>query len=160
MPTPPSRWLQLQLEAGEAAEAPRAVLEHLVSLEIGPAIDRTARVRLHALDAAPAVRAAIDAYFAPGSDAGRVLHLSAVADVDAFAAYLLGRKLHGLDEHQRALPFLSRALEGTPDSLRLEAHRLALESALAGHDCAQLEALAAQAPVVTAASSARANRPG
>jgi predicted Zn-dependent protease len=138
--------VQLAVEAHDDATA-RRLLEALVEKNVSPAVDRTARVRLAALSLPPAARAAVDAYFGAGDEAVQLYRLrEALAAVpgEPHLAYLLGRRLAQARQSADALVWLDVASAGAlPETLARETARLTVEAAYGAHDCARIEALAA-----------------
>jgi hypothetical protein len=140
--------VQLAVDAGDDLTA-RRLLTALLERRVGPAVDRTARVRLAALSMPPAARAAVDSYFSATDDAAQLYRLREALEAmpgEPVLAYLLGRRLAGAGEGAEALRWLDRAREAElPETLAREAARLSVEAAFTAHRCARLEALAAEA---------------
>jgi hypothetical protein len=139
----------------------RALLTALTRADTTAAVDRTARVRLAALDLPGAARDAVQRFFAPGNGAVKFYLLRDALDLAPQSSelqYLLGRRLALDGAPADALPYLTRALE-TPlaPTVAREARRVALEAAFATHDCAQVKALATAAQADGRAASASAS---
>ncbi len=141
-------------------EETRARLEQVLKLEPSPAMDRTSRVKLQALDA-PDTGKAIWAYFKTGADDIKLLVLREALkghEDDVTLNYLLGRRLAQSSAPALALPYLAAALEkGTlSPSIRKEALRLQLEALYLSGDCAGVADLQGRLPAFSAAFGARA----
>ncbi|MEW5741064.1 MAG: hypothetical protein AB1938_19235 [Myxococcota bacterium] len=133
------------LADGDEATA-RRLLTRLTEIDVSPAVDRTARVRLATLALPPRGRAAADAYFGNGEDAARLYLLREgllETPDEPFLAYLLGRRLTQAGEFTEALRWLDVALAAPlPDTIAEEATRLVLEAAYGAHLCPRVEAIA------------------
>lgn len=163
----PSSWADaalaladLAITRGDDAGA-RTLLERIVELQISPAMDRTARVRLRSLEATGPVRTALIRYFGSDSHAAQVHWLDlarAEAPGEPYVAYLLGRRLHEREAFAEALPVLevARADATLPGSLRRETLRLMIEAAFGAGDCARVKALADEAAQLSGPFGARA----
>lgn len=131
--------------AMEKPDVARAQLTKVLELQPSPAMERTARVKLAALDASPQMSQAIMAYFRPGQDEVKLLVLrEALAQSPAVpeAAYLIGRKLSQGDQPGLARRYLDQALSGSLDpSLKKEALLLKLDALFRSGDCPALVAL-------------------
>lgn len=152
----PSTWAEAALVLVDLAvlrkddTTARALLERVVELRVSPSIDRTARVRLHALDSTAAVRRALEAWFSSEPDSVQVHRLErALAETprEPFVSYLLGRRLHQKDAFAEALESLevARADSSLPESIQKETLRLSVEAAYGVGDCAKVSALAEEA---------------
>lgn len=117
-------------------EQARAALTHALSLKVSDAVDRTARVKLAAIDSASS--AAMWSYFRPGAEDLKLLELKEALDRDpknGFLAYLLGRRLSGAAP-RLALGYLRMSLASDPpETIRREALRLEIEAAYLAGDC-------------------------
>ena len=124
-------------QRGQSAEA-RAHLERVLALATGPEVTRTAQVKLAALDS-PERAGPLTFYFRDRREELRLLRLATGLERlprDPYLHYLLGRRLHQVGDPARALPHLTRALEGElPEAIRREALRLRVESAYLAGDC-------------------------
>ncbi len=122
----------------------KSLLEAVIARQVSPTMDRTARVRLAALEGPRAQREAVTRYF-DGAGARLYWLRGAVDDGGWPVAYLLGRRLIDEAEPGEALRWLARTLDDpqTPPSVAKETARLSIEAAFAAHDCARLETLAA-----------------
>jgi hypothetical protein len=136
----------------EKPDEVKARLDEVLALEPGPAMDRTAHVKLAALAAPPEIGRAIWQYFGPGRDDVKLLVLrEALTKLpgQGETAYLIGRKLAlGGNQPMLAVRYLSQALSGaalTP-SIAKEAWRLKLESRYLAGDCAGLKEEAPKVP--------------
>lgn len=139
----------------------RARLEEILTLDPSPQMDRTARVKLAALDAPGARGAALWSYFKPGGDDVKLLVLRAALrddQPDVFLQYLLGRRLAQGSAPALALPYLAAALApGTlPDSIRKETLRLQLEALYLSGDCAGVQDAVGRLPSFSTAFAATA----
>ncbi|MBL8919011.1 MAG: hypothetical protein JNJ54_09150 [Myxococcaceae bacterium] len=163
----PSSWADAALALAELAIArgddagARALLERIVALQVSPSMDRTARVKLHSLDATGAVRTALVRFFSSDRDAVVVHSLDlarAEAPADSYVAYLLGRRLHQREAFPEALAALevAHADPALPESLRRETVRLMIEAAFGAGDCARVKALALDAAGMSGPFGARA----
>jgi tetratricopeptide (TPR) repeat protein len=130
------------------------------ALELRPAgtVDRTARVKLAALQSPTSGKAIFD-YLRPGRDeAARLLRLREALDREpdnASLAYLLGRRVQA-ESPRMAARYLSQALaRELPDSLRREALRLKVEALYLAGDCDGVRHEAGQLPDLGAALKAR-----
>ena len=142
------------------ADETRTHLSHVLQLEPSPAMDRTSRVKLTALDA-PQTGKAIWSYFKTGSDDVKLLVLrEALKDHegDVTLNYLLGRRLAQSSAPALALPYLSAALAPAtlPESIRKEALRLQLEALFLSGDCPGVVDLVGKLPSFSTAFTARA----
>lgn len=156
----PSIWAEtalaladLAITRGDDATA-RALLERIIELRVSPSMDRTARVRLHALETTGTVRAALNGYFTFDADTEQVHWLErahAEQPLEPFVAYLLARKLYLEDVFGEALPVLeaARADPTLPQSLRRETLKMMVESSYGVGDCERVKALAAEAKTVS-----------
>ncbi len=133
---------------GQAALA-REMFERVLSLQPGPAHDRTARVKLAALGEGGKGRA-IQAYFSEGAEDVKLYLLREALDdapADRELHYLLGRRLT-----QGAAPSLARrhldgALAGgLPELIEREALRLRIEAAYLSGDCEAVRTAARALP--------------
>ena len=138
----------------EAAALLRAVLE----LKPDGALDRTARIKLAALQSTTS-GPAILAYFRPGREDVKLLRLREAMEKDPespYLGYLLGRRA------QEAAPalaarYLEQALQKElPDSVRREALRLRLEALYLAGDCAGVRDEAGRLPDLGEALRSRA----
>jgi hypothetical protein len=132
----------LAMTAKDDARA-KSLLEAIIERQVSPTMDRTARVRLAALEGPPAQREAVSKYFESGG--AKVYWLRGAVDGGGWpVAYLLGRRLVDEAEPTEALRWLTRTLDDpqTPPSVAKESARLAIEAAFAANDCARLDALA------------------
>ncbi|MBE2248546.1 MAG: hypothetical protein IAE78_03280 [Myxococcus sp.] len=164
----PSSWadaamalVDLAVVQGDEVTA-RALLEELLALDVSPSVDRTARVRLRALDSTGPVKVALTRYFSSAPEVAQVHFLEvarAAAPAEPFVAYLLGRRLHQREAYAPALEALevTRADASVPESIRRETLRLMIEAAYGAGDCAKVKALAADAKTVSGAFGARAH---
>lgn len=134
---------EVALARGELTQA-RALLGRVLAASPSPAVERTAAVRLAALDAPPAERAAVRLFF-DGSTPEKLAALRAAsADGGWLVQYLLGRSLHRERAWAEARPWLERAEldPHCPAAVAREAHRLAIEAAFGAKDCAAVHRLA------------------
>lgn len=162
----PASWAEAALELADLAitrgddATAQGLLERIVERQVSPTMDRTARVRLHSLTRTGATRRALVEAFSRNTDAQ--LHWLEVAHAEApqepFVAYLLGRKLHGREVFDGALPVLevARADATVPPSIRRETLRLMLEAAARLGDCDRVDALAQEASASSGPFGARA----
>jgi hypothetical protein len=162
----PSAWgeaalvlVDLKTQRGDG-ESTRALLEELIARQISPAIDRTAHVRLHALDAPSPVREAITLSFSRRPEPAQVLGLTRALSAspnEPVVAYLLGRRLHQREAFAEALPFLTLAADAELwPSVTKEALRLAIEAAFHAGRCDEVRRLAEQAARRSSVFGARA----
>lgn len=147
----------LAAELGREEEA-ATLLKSALDLRPVGTVDRTARVKLAALQS-PSSGKAIFAYLKPGRDeAARILRLREALDRDpdnASLAYLLGRRVQA-ESPRLAVRYLDKALaRELPDSLRREALRLKVEAQYLAGDCASVRHEAGQLPDLGAALKAR-----
>lgn len=146
------------VKRGFADEA-KGLLEKILALAPSPAMDRTARVKLHAL-AHPTAGPALWAYFEDGQEDVKLLRLREALEAvpeDPYLSYLLGRRLTQSREGALALPYLKRTLsfEGLPESIRLEALRLRAEAGYLANDCGDVAATVGLAPSASEAWKAK-----
>jgi len=162
----PTPWADAALARADLALAShdeataRQLFGKIIELQISPPMDRTARIRLAALDLPPASKAAVARYFEPGSDEVRSVALRdalAREPDQVLVAYLLGRRLQLAGASADALPWLQQVIdsEAAPVSVRREALRLAVEAAWNAGYCEQTRALAEQAQPYGAAFTRR-----
>jgi tetratricopeptide (TPR) repeat protein len=132
-------------EAGDFDTA-RALWRRVLERAPTPAVDRTAHVRLEALDLPPPARDAVGRLFTPGNEDVKLFLLSQAREVapdSAALRYLLARRLALAGEFRAALPLLVALHEvPLPDSIARETARLLLEAAFAQGDCRLVERLA------------------
>lgn len=153
------RRAELEWTAGRLPAA-RALLEQVLTLEVSQAFERTARVKLAALDT-PAIEGAVHGWFGEAQDEVKVVRLKDAllrAPGDPTVSYLLGRKLFLAQGYAEAAPYLRDALAGAlPKSVRREAWRLALEGAFRGGDCGAVREAAARVEAFSEIFTAQAN---
>lgn len=127
----------------------RGFLDQALGLKVSPTVDRTARVKLAALES-KAIGPAIWSYFRAGRDEVKLLVLREALQAEPrnpFVSYLLGRRLVQGQEPTLALRYLEEALSGSlPDSIRREALRLKLEAEYLAGDCAAVRTTAGRLP--------------
>jgi hypothetical protein len=143
-------------------EDTRAFLLHVLELDPSPPMERTARVKLTALES-PTTQKAIFSYFKTGGDDVKLLVLrEALKDheSDITLNYLLGRKLAQSSAPTLALPYLTAALNPglLPESIRKEALRLQLEALFLSGDCAGVDDAIGKLPGFSAAFTAQAKQ--
>ncbi|MBS1152904.1 MAG: hypothetical protein H6Q89_4602, partial [Myxococcaceae bacterium] len=143
---------------GKPDEA-REHLSRILTLDPSPAMDRTARVKLAALED-PKAGKALWAYFKPGGDDVKLLLLREALEggpSDVYLSYLLGRRLAQSSTPALALPYLAAALApGTlPESIRKETLRLQLEALFLSGDCAGVADALGKLPSYSTAFTAR-----
>jgi hypothetical protein len=149
----------LLVRAGKAEEA-SALLKAVLELKQSSALDRTARVKLAAVQSSSGASGeALAAYFRPGRDDLKLLRLREALEGDRenpYLAYLLGRR--SVQEAPKlAARYLGQALQKElPDSIRREAVRLRLEALYLSGDCAGVRNDVGQLPDLGAALKARA----
>jgi hypothetical protein len=116
----------------------KAALEQLLAAHPSAASDRTAQVKLAALDR-PEIGPALWAYFRPGHEDVKLLLLRdalAQATNDPILLYLLGRRLEQGGAPALGASYLKRALAGElPASIRRETLRLGIEADYLSGDC-------------------------
>lgn len=138
----------------------QALLQRIVALQVSPSVERTATVRLASLALPRSGLDAVRRYFAPGSDESRSYFLLRALEEtprEPTLAYLLGRRLAQSDAPAEALNYFEQVLAAsTPESLRREALRLAIEMAWHAGRCDRVRALAADARVLGNAFAVRA----
>jgi tetratricopeptide (TPR) repeat protein len=144
---------------GKPVEA-REYLSQILALDPSPAMDRTARVKLAAIDD-PEVGKALWSYFKPGGDDVKLLVLREAlkgGPSDVYLSYLLGRRLAQGSAPALALPYLAAALTpGTlPDSIRKETLRLQLEALFLSGDCPGVKDALGKLPSYSTAFTERA----
>ncbi len=119
-----------------------AQLKHVLELEPPPDMDRTAHVKLAAIQTGGDVGTAIWSWFGAGSNDVKLLVLRealAKSPGQAEASYLIGRKLALGNQPVLAVKYLSQALNGKlPPAIVKEALRLKLEARFMSGDCAGL----------------------
>jgi hypothetical protein len=147
----------LAAQLGRSDEA-AALLRSVLELRPAGTVDRTARVKLAALQSPASGRAIFD-YFRPGRDEGaRLLRLREALDREpdnASLSYLLGRRVQA-EAPRLAARYLGQALaRELPDSLRREALRLKVEALYLAGDCDGVRHEAGQLPDLGAALKAR-----
>lgn len=120
--------------------------QRVLELQPQPVLDRTARVKLAAVDT-PIVGPAINAYFAEGPEDVKLFVLGEALDQaphDPHLTYLIGRRLTQGEAPALALPYLEQALaKELPETIRKEALRLKIEAHYRAGDC---EAVKQQVP--------------
>lgn len=123
--------VDLAIAQGDDALAQR-LLHDVLAARPGPAVDRTAHVRL---EATPAVQR----FFSSASDAEKIYALAHAAQTPR-VRYLLARKLSQSDDTADALPLLEglRNDEALAPSILQETARLGLEAAFLEGDCEAL----------------------
>jgi tetratricopeptide (TPR) repeat protein len=134
---------ELALSHQEPAAA-RTLLGRVLARSPSPTVERTAAVRLAALDAPPAAQAAVRLFF-DGSTPEKLAALRAESAGGGWLVqYLLGRSLHKEGAWAEAQSWLERAEldPQCPPAVAREAHRLALEAAFGSEDCAAVRRLA------------------
>jgi hypothetical protein len=132
----------LAMTAKDDARA-KTLLEAIIERQVSPTMDRTARVRLAALEGPPGQREAVTHYFENGG--AKAYYLRGAIDGGGWpVSYLLGRRLIDEAEPAEALRWLTLTIANTdtPPSVAKESARLGIEAAFAAHDCASLRALA------------------
>jgi hypothetical protein len=148
----------LAVAAGKGDEA-AGLLKSVLELKLSSALDRTARVKLAAVQSANASGAALLSYFKPGREEVKLLRLREALERDPenqFLSYLLGRRA-AQDAPKLAARYLEKALQKElPDSIRREVVRLRLETLFLSGDCAGVRNDAGQLPDLGAALKARA----
>lgn len=124
----------------ERLDEARRFLERVLALAPSPELERTAQVKLSALDS-PARLETIERYFRDPREELRLLWLSRALVVEPrepYLHYLLGRRLQQADAPGLAMEHLQRSLEAEqrlPEALRREALRLRIETAYLAGDC-------------------------
>ena len=149
----------LSTGTGKGEEAV-ALLKAVLEMKLSSGLDRTARVKLAALQSsAGSSGPALTAYFRPGREEVKLLRLREALDGDRenpYLNYLLGRRA-AQDAPRLAVRYLGQALQKElPDSLRREAIRLRLEALFLAGDCAGVRNDVGQLPDLGAALKARA----
>lgn len=141
------------------AEEVRKHLEGILAAPVSAPMNRTAHVKLHALEA-PKVADALWAYFGEGHDELKLLVLQrALGETggDPYLQYLLGRRTAQAGAPALARPYLDAALAGQlPESIRREALRLAIEAEFGAGKCAAVRARVESAKEEPEAFRARA----
>jgi hypothetical protein len=144
------------------SEETRTRLDEVLKLEPSPTMDRTARVKIAALESrSPETGKALWSYFKTGGDDVKLLVLREALkgnETDAYLNYLLGRRLAQSSAPALALPYLAATLgPGTlPESIRKEALRLQLEALFLSGDCAGVIDAVGKLPSFSTAFTARA----
>jgi tetratricopeptide (TPR) repeat protein len=133
----------------EKPQAAREVLERSLKLSPGPALTRTAQVRLAAIDH-PESAPSVSAYFAPLQEDLKLWRLQEAVNAhpdDAVGRYLLGRRLVADEVGPEALANLSSArAHPLPPEVEREALRLELLAGYLAGDCGHVRTLAQTAP--------------
>ncbi|MDC0714907.1 hypothetical protein POL68_41040 [Stigmatella sp. ncwal1] len=118
----------------------RRHLERVLALAPSPELERTAQVKLSALES-PSRLETIERFFRDPREDMRLLRLSwalETAPKDPILHYLLGRRLHQVGEPSLAVEHLHRTLEAVPplsEALRRETLRLLVEASYLAGDC-------------------------
>lgn len=135
-------------------DAAKAMFEQVLATNPEPTMDRTARVKLAALGA-PALDAAIRAYFEEGQQDVKLFLLRATVDrapEDPYLHYLIGRRLTQSAAPSLALGHLKASLDRElPETIRKEALRLKIEAEYLAGDCAAVRATLGALPDLGAA---------
>ncbi len=144
---------------GKPTEA-RTYFTSILTLDPAPAMDRTARVKLAALEN-PEAGKALWSYFKPGGEDVKLLVLREAlkgSPSDVFLSYLLGRRLAQGSAPALALPYLAAALVPAtlPESIRKETLRLQLEALFLSGDCAGVKDAVGKLPSFSTAFTVRA----
>jgi tetratricopeptide (TPR) repeat protein len=133
-------------------------LELILAASVSAQMNRTAHVKLHALQT-PAVSDALWAYFGEGKDELKLLVLQkALGDggTDPFVHYLLGRRAAQAGAPELARPYLEKALAGElPESIHREALRLVVEAQFGAGRCDEVRQTAQAASGQPAAFRSR-----
>lgn len=156
---------EVQMERADVAqkrnrpEEVKALLEAIAAAQVSAQMNRTAHVKLHALQT-PAVADALWAYFGEGKDELKLLVLQKAVQesgADPFLNYLLGRRSAQAGASELARAYLDQALAGTlPESIHREALRLAIEAQFGAAMCDEVRRTVAAAASQPAAFRARA----